>query len=364
MSTVLDRRALNRATLHRQGLLEPWKCPPLEALRHLIGLQSQVPDPPYFSLWTRLAEFTHPELTQLIQDRLVVRTGMMRATLHLVTAEDFLTLRPLFQPVRERAQRSHFGKKTAHLDQAELLAEGRKLLAAQPMNNKELKAALHERWPDTDAAALMYTVHYLLPLVQVPPGGLWRSYGSVPCTTDEAWLGRNIATESDPGPMILRYLAAYGPASVKDVQAWSGLTRLAEVVDRLRPQLRRFTDEQGVELFDLPDGPLPDAGTETPVRFLPEFDNLMVAFADRRRVISDEYRQITHTKNGLVAATVLVDGTVRGRWRIDRVKDTATLTVEPFETLTAGALEAVEAEGLRLLGFAAEESQTLEVVFG
>jgi len=350
---VLDRRALNRATLHRQGLLERWRIPAAEAVHRLFGLQSQLPDPPYFSLWTRVDGFTQPDLTRLIEDRTVVRSGLMRATLHVVTAADFLWLRPLLQPVRERAQRTYYGRQLAGVDIEELKRVGRELLDERPLNNLELREALGARWPGHDRTALMHTVRYLLPLVHVPPAGIWGSHGSVPCTTDVAWLGRPICTDARPEEMVLRYLAAYGPATVKDVQAWSGLTRLAEVVERLRPRLRTFADEHGRELFDLPDAPLPDPDTPAAVRFLPEFDNLLMAHADRTRVISDEHREITHTKNGLVAPTILVDGAVRGQWRIERGQGSAALVIQPFAPITPAERQELEEEGLRLLAFAA-----------
>jgi Winged helix DNA-binding domain len=362
-SQVLDRRRLNRATMHRQGLAQPWTWSPAEAIRHLVGLQSQLPDPPYLGLWARLDRFRLDDLTRLLHERTVVRSGMMRATLHLVDAEDFLWLRPLLQVVRERAQRGHFGRQTAGLDLADLMAVGYDLLTERPMNNRELRAELSRRWPERDPTALMYSVHYLLPLVQIPPAGTWGSRGSVPCTTDRAWLGRQVRGNGTPDELVLRYLAAHGPASVRDVQLWSGLTRLAEVVQRLRPRLRTFADEHGRELFDLPDAPLPEADTPLPVRYLPDYDNLAMAYADRTRIV-DEQHTGRVVNRAIIAATVLVDGFVRATWKISRADGVATLAVDPFTPLRDADRAALEAEGRRLLAFAAADATAHEVRIG
>ena len=155
---------------------------------------------------------------------------------------------------------------------------------------------------------------------------------------------------------MLRYVAAFGPATVADAQAWSGLTGLREVVGRLRPQLRTFRDEQGRELFDLPDAPRPDPDTPVPVRLVAEFDNLILSHADRSRIIGDAARQRIFTKNGIFPGTVLAGGYVAGMWRISRSRGTAVLAVELFGPLSARDRDALEAEGARLLSFAAAEA--------
>ncbi|MFI6939917.1 winged helix DNA-binding domain-containing protein [Streptomyces sp. NPDC050418] len=354
---VLDNRALGRASLARQLLLRRHGLGVEEAVEHLVGLQAQLANPPYVGLWSRLSGFALADLTELLTARDVVRGGLMRGTLHVATARDFRRLRPVLQPVFDKAQRGFFRRDTEGMDLGELTAFGASVLDARHSTNGELRAALAERWPERDATALLHSVQYLLPMLYVPPGGTWGAGGATPMATVESWLGGPLPEADGPAELILRYLAAFGPATVKDIQAWSGLTRLKQPVDELRPKLVTYRSaESGAELFDLPDAPRPDPDTPAPVRFLPEYDNLLVAYADRTRIISDEHRAITNTRNGSVAATVLVDGRVAGRWRIDRAAKTgpAALEAEMFVPLSPADREQVEAEGERLLAFIGE----------
>ena len=195
-----------------------------------------------------------------------------------------------------------------------------------------------------------YTVQGMLPLVHVPPRGTWGRGGAVPAVLAEQWLGRALSDDRSPDELIVRYLAAFGPASVADVQEWSGLTGLRDAVERLRPRLRAFHDESGRELFDLPDAPRPDPVTPAPVRFLPEYDNLILGHADRSRMLTDEHRKALWTKNGLLAAA-LVDGTVAATWRIDRDRKRAVLTIDPLRRLAKRERVALAEEGERLLDF-------------
>jgi hypothetical protein len=350
---VLGPRELNRATLERQMLLRRRNLSAVEAVEHLVGMQAQAPAPPYVGLWTRLRDFHPDELARLILERRAVRIALMRNTVHLVSARDCLALRPLMQPVFDRTLYSTRANRAnlEGIDLEALVAAGRALLEERPRTAKELGKLLQEQWPEHDPASLARAIRHLVPLVQVPPRGLWGKSGPAAHTTAEAWLGRPL----DPAPSleetILRYLGAFGPATVKDVQTWSGLTRLGEVIERVRPRLRIFRDERGKELFDVPDAPMPDPDTQAPPRFLPEFDNLILSHADRTRVIAEEYRKAIASKNGMVPASVLVDGFVRGTWKTERSRGKATLEVKPFEPLAKEDRDALAEEGERLIRF-------------
>jgi hypothetical protein len=350
---VLGPRELNRATLERQLLLRRRKLSAVEAIEHLVGMQAQAPAPPYVGLWTRLEDFHPDDLKRLILERRAVRIALMRNTVHLVSARDCLAMRPLMQPVFDRTLYSTRANRAnlEGVDIEALVAAGRALLEERPRTAKELGKLLQEQWPEHDPASLARAIRHLVPLVQVPPRGLWGKSGPAAHTTAEAWLGRPL----DPAPSleetILRYLGAFGPATVKDVQTWSGLTRLGEVIERVRPRLRIFRDERGKELFDVPDAPMPDPDTQAPPRFLPEFDNLILSHADRTRVIAEEYRKAIASKNGMVPASVLVDGFVRGTWKTERSRGKATLEVKPFEPLAKEDRDALAEEGERLIRF-------------
>jgi hypothetical protein len=350
---VLGPRELNRATLERQLLLRRRKLSAVEAIEHLVGMQAQAPAPPYVGLWTRLEDFHPDDLKRLILERCAVRIALMRNTVHLVSARDCLAMRPLMQPVFDRTLYSTRANRAnlEGVDIEALVAAGRALLEERPRTAKELGKLLQEQWPEHDPASLARAIRHLVPLVQVPPRGLWGKSGPAAHTTAEAWLGRPL----DPAPSleetILRYLGAFGPATVKDVQTWSGLTRLGEVIERVRPRLRIFRDERGKELFDVPDAPMPDPDTQAPPRFLPEFDNLILSHADRTRVIAEEYRKAIASKNGMVPASVLVDGFVRGTWKTERSRGKATLEVKPFEPLAKEDRDALAEEGERLIRF-------------
>ena len=357
---VLTRRALNRATVARQALLERAAMPALDMVGHLVAVQAQEPDAPYVGLWTRLEGFGHDELARLLEDRLVVRSTVLRGTQHLVRADDFLWLRPLVQPVLERVWRGTLGRRTDGVDPAELAAATRGLLAGRTLTRSQLRDLLAERWPDRDHQALAWAAQALVPVVHPPPAGTWRRRGAIPSTLAEEWLGRPLAAAPAPETLLRRYLAAFGPASVADVQAWSGLTRLREVVERLRGELRSFRDEAGRELLDLSDAPLVAPDVPAPVRFLPEFDNLLLGHADRTRVLSDEHRGLV--VGGLAA--VLVDGFARAVWSVARDRDTATLVVEALgDPLPAADQAAVAEEGARLLAFVAADATGHDVRF-
>jgi winged helix DNA-binding protein len=359
---VLGPRALNRATLARQLLIERARMPALAAIEHLVGMQGQAPHAPYVGLWTRVEGFRAQECSELISSRRAVRAPLMRATLHLVSAPDFAKVRPIVQPVLERGFASA-PFDIEGVDVPELLDAGRSLLADRPHTRVELGAALARRWPDHDPVSLAQAITYLVPAVQVPPRGLWGAGGAARWAGAETWLGRvrHVPDASDPEELLLRYLAAFGPATVRDVQTWSGLTRLAEIADRLRGKLRTFRDEQGRALLDLPDAPRPDPSTPVPPRFLPEYDNLLLSHADRTRFITGGEQVPLPPGNGARHGTLLVDGTLSAVWRITKNRGAAVLHIEPFGRL-AGR-DAIAAEGKRLLAFVVDDAADRDVRF-
>jgi hypothetical protein len=360
---VLGRRALNRALLARQMLLDRAPLSALETIEHLIGLQAQSPSPPYFGLWSRLQDFRTDELADLLTSRRAVRIAMMRGTVHLVSASDCLALRAWMQPSLDRALRTTWGTALAGLDPAAVAAAARDLLEERPRPVGELGALLQERWPECEPSVLVQAVRHLLPLVQVPPRGIWGASGPTTYATAQQWLGRSAAPQPSPSAVVRRYLAAFGPATVKDIQAWSGLTRLRTVAEELRPQLLTFRDSDGNELLDVPEAPRPAPGTPAPVRFLAPYDNLLLGHADRTRVISDEYRKATATKNAVMPGTILVDGFMHGTWKIVTERSAATLQIRALAALSARDQAELKDEGSRLLAFAAGQCSVRKVKF-
>lgn len=359
---VLGRRALNRALLARQMLLERRATTVLDAIEHLVGMQSQAPGPPHAGLWSRLADFAFDQVGELMTDRRALRIVLMRGTLHLVSARDARALRPLTQVILD----NHVKTRAADLGGVDLdavAAEARRLLEDEPRTDKELRTLLAQRWPDDDAALLGWAVRCRLPLVQVPPRGIWGASGVARHTTLESWLDGRPAPGLSLDELVLRYLGAFGPASVQDVQHWSGLRQLAGAVERLAPGLRVFRDENGRTLYDLPGASRPDPGTPAPVRFVPDFDNLLLSHADRARIITDEHRKRVFTINGIIRATFLVDGFVHGMWKIERTRGEATLRIDPFAPVPKAERAALEEEAMRLLGAAHPEAKAHAVAF-
>jgi hypothetical protein len=363
VADILSDRALGRATLARQLLLGRAAMPVLDAVAHLVGLQAQVPRDPYVALWSRLDGFRPEALSQLLLERAVVRIVVMRATIHLVTADDCLLVRPLVQPVldAELCRHREHAPRLDGVDLAPVLAAARALLAERPRTGRELKAALAERFPAHDAAALAYACRNHLALVQVPPRGLWARSAQVASTTAEAWLGRPLVSEPSIDAVVLRYLAAFGPATPADAATWSRLTGFREVFERLRPGLRSFRDGRGRELLDLPDAPRPDPDTPVPVRILPEYDNVLLSHADRSRLVAADQRP--WGGGGPVHGSVLLDGMLTATYRIDRDGDDAALVVHHAAPLTAAARREVEDEGGRFLQFVAGDAGAHDVRF-
>jgi winged helix DNA-binding protein len=361
MDGVLTAKALNRATLARQMLLAREKTTALRAVERLVGMQAQLARPPYIGLWSRVAGFRAEDLTRLVRTRQVVRGTLMRVTLHLVSTKDYMGLRPLLQPMLSTGfQRAlHPG-----LEVEPVVAAARACLEERPCTFRDLRALLGKKWPKLDERALGYAVRTHLPLVQVPTDTAWGWPGAAAFAVAESWIGKRLGKGWDERTLVLRYLAAFGPAGPRDVEIWAGLTKLRDAFEALRPKLRVFHDEKGRELFDLPKAPRPPADRPAPVRFLPDYDNLLLGHVDRTRVIPAAHRAKLATANLRVMATFLMDGFVAGTWQIARARSSAALVVEPFEALSRKARAELAAEGDALLRFAEPDARTFEVRFG
>jgi len=304
----LTVRELNRATLARQWLLDRKVRQPFAAIRSLVAVQGQVSNAPYVGLWSRLRNFKRDDLTALIEGRGVVRAPSFRGTLQLQAGEDYLLFQPLVR--RALARDLHlFAKRSKGFDWERVAASLLAYLRERPRTGAELRAKMEE---------------------------LFSGFGK-PNILD------SVRTE-----LVLRYLAAFGPASVQDIQSWSGLRRLDSTVEALRSSLRTFRDEEGRELFDLSDAPRPKPDTPAPVRFLPEFDNLVFGHDDRRRIVSDDDRPRLLTRDFNCAA-VLIDGFAKGKWKVERQPERMTLVIDLFEALSRKAQNELQEEGERLL---------------
>jgi Winged helix DNA-binding domain len=364
---VLTNRQLNRSLLARQWLLERQSATAEEAIEHLVAMQAQEPPDPYTALWSRLEDFRADELSELIATKRAVRApSMLRTTIHLLTARDWLRLRPALQVVQEQGFRgSPFYRHVSSLDLDDVLAEGRRILDDRPRGGNELGKALAERWPGVDAVSLGYAVRSLVPVVQLPPRGLWRKGGRPVLATAEHWLGESVGTEDTVEELVLRYLAAFGPASVMDIQAWCWRTKLGEVVEGLRPRLVTYRDETGRELFDVPDGPFPDPDTPAPMRFYPIYDNAFLGYKDRSRLMREgvewggDPAAIEVFRYGCFA----VDGFIAGGWRHDHDKrgGPSTIVAFPVVALTPAQIREIEQEGIALSSFLAPDASDRDV---
>jgi hypothetical protein len=361
--SVLTLRALNRAALARQLLLQRETVKPLDAIARLAGMQAQVPKPPFLGLWSRLAKFERDDLRKLIQRNDVVRATMMRGTLHLMTRKDFLAWRNVIQPVLDDEIRRGVVKNAGPIDVERLSAEARKFFDKEPRPFEALREHLGALRPEANARLMAYSVRMHLPLVMVPDDSRWSWPADSAFAVAESFLGAPFAASSSPRDMVLRYLTAFGPATPADFQSWSGLGGARAIFEELRPKLVTFRDDRKRELFDVPGGLLPDENTEAPPRFLPDYDSARLGWADRKRIIADEHLPLVATKNLRVLATFLLDGFIAGTWSITRKKNAATLNVAPFAKLARKDRDALAAEGERLLRFAEEDAEKYELKF-
>ncbi len=352
-SKVLSRRSLNRALLARQLLLRREKTTALAAVEQLSGMQAQVARPPFVGLWTRLQKFDAADLLNLIHSKKVVRATTMRGTIHLMSTPDFLHFRPRLSDILVRGAMSIVGKRLGGADVAPFVKAGRDFFTMNAAPFEEFRDVLAAKFPKHDIRAVAYATRMNLALVMVPGDGeRWGYASNAPFTLADTFLKKSVP-DSAAGleTIVMRYLAAFGPATPGDAQAWSGLRDLRPVFEKLRPKLITFLDERKRELFDLPKAPRPDEDTPAPVRFLPDYDNISLAHDDRSRIIPDEHRGKLVTKNLIVLGGFTVDGFIAGTWRTDVKKKVATLTLSPFGKVGKSDAALLKAEGEKLLTF-------------
>ncbi|NIJ13023.1 hypothetical protein FHU38_003367 [Saccharomonospora amisosensis] len=355
---VLNSRALNRATLARQLLLDRADLPVLDAVTHLCGLQAQEPQEPFIGLWSRLRAFEPTMLSDLLIGRSVVRTHLMRHTIHLVDARDALAWRARHSTMQWQRVLGVYRRELEGVDPDEFAEAAREVLAdGEPRTIAELGRALAARWPANGPRALGELALALVPMAQLPPRGLWRTKAGARNLPLATWLGKEIDPPSPEGAdqvaaeLVRRYLTAFGPAATADLRTWSGLAGLPATVAAMREELVSFRDERGRELLDLPDAPRPDPGTPAPVRFLPAFDNAILGYHDRGRIVDDENRGLSVAG----ARVVLVDGLVAATWKVeaDPEADPAAdaVVVTPLRRFSRAERTAVAEEGRQLAGF-------------
>jgi hypothetical protein len=358
---VLTRRALNRATLARQLLLQRARLTPVEGVEALAGLQAQAARPPFIGLWTRLEKLNVEDVLKAFEKRQLVRATAMRGTLHWLSARDYRQLRAALQPALTWGMKSILRERAAALDLPALEKAARELFAEEPRTFDEARDELARRFPKGDERAMGYAVRNVVPLVQVPQGAPWGFPAAADFALADEWLSGAHSKDDSPLPVARRYLAAFGPASAQDFQTWSALPSAREAFESLRGELQPFRDERGRELFDLPEAPRPGEDAPAPPRYLPEFDNLVLSHADRTRVIAGEHRGKVVTRNLQVRATFLLEGEVAGTWKVERKKKAAALVLEPFGKIARRDLAALEEEGERLLRFSEPDAEDFTV---
>jgi len=358
--TRLTLRQLNRTLLARQMLLDRQDVHPVAATEHLIALQSQIPNPPYIGLWTRLRSFKRDQLTELLESREIVRAPWIRSTLHLVSAADHQRFQSVIQPALVRGLRSFFGARGADLDIERLLSIAKPFLETNQPAIGALRAHLQEREPQQNKEAMAYAVRSYLPLVQIPPSGTWGVGTRASYTTADSWLGP--ANPSDLPSLFRRYLAAFGPASVMDFQTWTGMTHLKSQLAPALGDLKNYQTETGRDMYDLPEATIAAPDSIAPLRFIPEYDNILIAHRDRSRILPDEHRKKVFLSAGRVIGTVLIDGVVGATWNVKKDRSSLILHVKLFEAKRKDCLRAIEEEGNRLLRFFDDKASSYAVV--
>ena len=361
---VLTLRDLNRATLARQMLLERASLPVVTAIERLAALQAQWAPSPYIALWSRLKGFERESLWNAIEKKhTVIRARLMRGTLHLVSARDFYAYAVATQDLQRGAwNRLQVG---AGVDPKEV-AKVAVAFARRPRMSEEVVSHLTERLGSFGGPYKWLIWRFVsahADLVSAPPAGHWAHGGTnVPYVAARHWIdGGGRPTEEKAIELLIdRYLTAFGPATLADIARFAGQVpgRIRPVLERLAPSLRRFSDEQGRALHDMPRSPRPSADVEAPIRFLPRYDELLIGYEHRERVIAKEHRPAVYSKNAIVEAVFLVDGFAAGTWALATTKVDAVVRIQPFGTLTRAERAAAIAEGEAVARFMAPDART------
>ena len=347
---ILTRRELNRALLERQLLLERKPLSPVKAVERLGGLQAQSTTSPYLSLWARLDGFEREQLVRALKGRRLVKAIIQRGTLHIVTPSDFWAFATARRELGGIVWPPSYAARLPAARLAELAASVAAQLEGVELTFKEVRTLLepHEQ-PGISPTFIWRRIQGQAYVVHVPPSGIWGYGGHGVYTAAEGTLAGGPPPPEEAFDRLVRsYLAAYGPATKQDLGQWAGIPRLAPITASLeRQSLRMFRDEQGRVLYDLPRAPLPDAAAVAPVRLIPRFDNLVLSHADRSRILGDVPPSRIVTNNGIVHATILVDGFVAGTWQLAQGR----VALEPFAPLARSAQLALKDEIERLETF-------------
>jgi hypothetical protein len=363
---TLSLRQMNRATLARQMLLARERIDVTKAIERLVALQAQWPRPPFLGLWCRLQGFERAQLTKQFAKRAVVRATFLRGTIHVLSAKDYLRMRPAVQPALDAAMSGILRSRLDAMDVDRVIARAREFFDAEPRTFEDLRDEFLRADPKADERAMGYAVRMRLPLVQVPDEDAPWAFPQPACFAPaDRWLESPVVTQpAKPDALLLRYLAAYGPATPRDFQAWSGLSPASarDAFGRLSPRLLRFRSETRQDLFDVPDAPRPDGDVPAPVRLVPEYDNLIATRADERFVAKKD-RSRVFLSALRIAPTVLVDGFVAATWKLAAGRRAVTITIEPFGSMAAPVRRLVTAEAEAVASFAEPEAASVEVKF-
>ena len=311
---MLSLRDRNRTLLLRQHLLNRTKLPALKMVQHLIGLQAQENLPPYLSLAARIEDFDPLELSDALESKDAVRFLTMRGTIHVLLPEDALSLRPWVQRALDQQSASNQISRPARgVPVEDLVAATRRILEPGALPVRQLGEKLGEVFPDVPAGALAHTARERVPMVQVPPRGLWKRSGGVVYETVESYLG-HAQTEVDVRELVRRYLRAFGPGVAADMTVWSRVTRLGPVFESMRDELVVVECEDGKRRYDVLGAPYAEGDMPAPVRLLGAYDNVWLSHAGREHIVPPEVGPRWMGTNGGVGSTIFVDGFMAGLW--------------------------------------------------